>query len=103
MHTLPNFFRADASEYAAFLDTLRVGPVSSADADTLAQILTQLDPKGNTWTSVNGEGYSLANSQVLYAGENKTILPTNPKFKKVVGVSVSNCQETGSRVYLHYN
>ena len=101
MKTIPNFFRVDFSAHANFLIDLQVGPLSDDDKASLAAIMGAEDTGvgAGQWTQQKGGEYSLADSEVIYAGENNLELPTHPHFEYVVGISLPE----GKRTYLHFN
>lgn len=105
MQILPNFFRVDFAPFEEFLDGLVMGPIPDDQLITMASALGQYDPtddQGN-WVPTGKELTSLEGAEVIYAGVNDTMLPTNPLFKRVVGIRLQDLEGQDSRrLYMHY-
>lgn len=107
MNTLHNFFRADFTQSANFLQALAMGPLSEDDARSVAAMLGEMDPtedgKGQ-WVATGEGDHTLDGAEVVYVGKNHDNLPTNPLFKNAVGIRLRNCTEDKPRrIYLQFN
>jgi hypothetical protein len=105
MQILPNFFRVDFSPFKDFLDELEVGPLSDEQIMTLSAALGEYDPTDSQgqWVPAGDGLTSLQNAEVIYIGDNDTMLPTNPLFKRVVGIRLQDLEGQDSRrLYMHY-
>lgn len=107
MNTLHNFFRADFTQSAEYLQAMTQGPLSEEAATSVAAMLGEMDPteegKGN-WVA-SGEGdYTLDEAEVIYVGKNHEDLPTNPLFGYVVGIRLRPDSEGNPRrLYMLFN
>jgi len=100
--TRPNFFRANFTPEAEFLQALSVGELSAEDRAHLTSLLSEYDPKARgLWVNDKDDDRetNCCKAEVFFNGENHNDLPTNPLFNHVVGVNLGDC----TRIYLHYN
>lgn len=100
--TRPNFFRVDFTAEAEFLLGLPVGELDAFNREYLCSILSERDPKAQgMWVCDKDDERetNVCKAEVFYNDLNHNDLPTNPLFKRVVGVNLGDC----TRVYLHFN
>jgi hypothetical protein len=105
MQTLPNFFRVDFTSFEDFLNELELGPIPEDKLMSLSAALGEYDPTEDQgkWLPTGIELTSLTGAAVIYNGDNHDMLPTNPLFKRVVGISLQDLEGQDSRrLYLHY-
>jgi hypothetical protein len=101
--TRPNFFRVNFTAEAEFLMTLKVGEeLRDEERAKLSSILSEHDPKAQgMWVCDKDDGRetNVCKAEVFYNDLNHNDLPTNPLFRRVVGVNLGDC----TRIYLHFN
>lgn len=105
MQILPNFFRVDFTPFKDFLNELEVGPLPEEKITTLSAALGEYDPTDSQgqWVPTGDSLTSLQGAEVIYAGDNDDMLPTNPLFKRVVGIRLQDLEGQDSRrLYMHY-
>lgn len=100
--TRPNFFRVDFTAEAEFLLDLPIGELDDFNREYLRSILSEHDPKAQgMWVCDKDDcrETNVCKAEVFYNDLNHNDLPTNPLFKRVVGVNLGDC----TRIYLHFN
>lgn len=107
MNTLHNFFRADFTQSAEYLQAMTKGPLSEQCATSIAAMLGDMDPtehgKGQ-WVATGAGDFTLDEAEVTYVGNNHEDLATNPLFKYVVGIRLRpDAEGNARRLYLQFN